>query len=199
MAQASAKASSFSSAAAMIATPASALSIAASLSAGGVVGALAAPGVGRFGRTQRLAEETRARDERRAGFAERPHGVAADADDFQQTEENRLRMAGDADRVAVGIAEQPPGGVIEVEIEVGQHHRALRRARDRRHQSRRGAVGAGRAGDDRRPALGPAASAAISASIASAARRARSMRPRSASQSGQWAKAILRKSRVTPQ
>ena len=61
-------------------------------------------------------------------------------------------MAGDADRFAVGIAEQRPGGVVEVAIEVGQHDRALRRARDRRHQPRGGAVGAGRAGDDRRPA-----------------------------------------------
>ena len=65
---------------------------------------------------------------------------------------NRLRMTGDADRVAGGIAEQRPGGVVEVAIEIGQHHRALRRARDRGHQPSRGAVGAGRAGDDRRPA-----------------------------------------------
>ena len=61
-------------------------------------------------------------------------------------------MAGDADRIAVGIADQPPGGVVEIAIEVGQHHRALRRARDRGDQPRRRAVGAGRAGDDRRPA-----------------------------------------------
>ena len=152
-----------------------------------------------FGRPQRFAEEMRARGGARADVAERPHGVAADADDLQQPVENRLRMAGDADRVAVGVAEQRPGGVVEVAIEVGQHDGALRRARDRRDQPRGGAVGAGRAGDDRRPAPAPAASARISASIASAARRARSTRPRSASQSGQWAKAILRKSRVTPQ
>ena len=121
----------------------------------GVFIASTAPGVGRVGRAQRLAEEACAGGVRGAGFAERTHGVAADADDLQQPVEDRLGVAGDADRVAVGIAEQRPGGGVEVAIEVGQHDRALRRTRNRRHQPCGGAVGAGRAGDDRRSALCP--------------------------------------------
>ena len=119
-----------------------------------VVGALAAPGVGRVGWAQRLTEKTRASAERRVGFAERRRRGAVDADDLEQPMENRLRVAGDADRVALRVAEQRPGGVVEAAIEIGQHDRALRRARDRRHQSRRGAIGAGRAGDNCRPASG---------------------------------------------
>ena len=55
----------------------------------------------------------------------------------EQPIEHRLRMAGDADRVAVGIAEHRPGGVVEIAIEVGQHDRALRRARDGRRSAAR--------------------------------------------------------------
>ncbi len=56
------------------------------------------------------------------------------------------------ERRLVACADQRPGAVVEILVEVGQHHRALRRARDRRDETGGCAIGAGRAGDDGRTA-----------------------------------------------
>ena len=61
-------------------------------------------------------------------------------------------MAGDAERRVLARADHRPGAIVEVEVEVGQHDRAFRRARDRRDEAGGGAIGAGRAGDDGWPA-----------------------------------------------
>ena len=61
-------------------------------------------------------------------------------------------MAREPERRVVARADHRPGAVVEIEVEVGQHDRALRRARDRRDQAGGGAIGAGRAGDDGRTA-----------------------------------------------
>ena len=94
---------------------------------------------------------------RAQGVGRRPqrfHVIARDANDAEQPVERRLRMAGDADRAVLARADHRPGAFVEVLVEVGQHHRALRRAGDCRDQPGGGAVGSGRAGDDRRAARG---------------------------------------------
>ena len=61
-------------------------------------------------------------------------------------------MAGDAERRVLARADHRPGAIVEGEVEVGQHDRAFRRARDRRDEAGGRAIGAGRAGDDGGPA-----------------------------------------------
>ena len=56
------------------------------------------------------------------------------------------------ERRLVACADQRPGAVVEILVEVGQHHRALRRTRDRRDETGGCTIGAGRAGDDGRTA-----------------------------------------------
>ena len=111
-----------------------------------------APEIGRFGGTKRFAQESGARGERGRGRAERRHVLALDADFANQPIEQRLRMAGDAERRVLARADHAPCAIVEVEVEVGQHDRAFWRARDRRDEAGGGAIGAGRAGDDGGPA-----------------------------------------------
>ena len=59
-------------------------------------------------------------------------------------------MAGQSLRVAVARADHRPGAIVEMEVEAGQHDRALIGPGDGRDEPRSGAVGAGRAGDDGR-------------------------------------------------
>ena len=107
-------------------------------------------------------------------------------------------MARKSERRVLAGTDHGPRAIVEVEVEVGQHDCALRCARNRRDQAGSRPI----APVEPAMMVGPrrdTSSALISSSIRSAIRFARSMRPRSASQSGQWAKAILRKSRVMRQ
>ena len=61
-------------------------------------------------------------------------------------------MAGEPERTVVAGADHRPCAIVEIEVEVGQHDRALWRAGDRRDEAGGGAIGAGRAGDDGRTA-----------------------------------------------
>ncbi len=61
-------------------------------------------------------------------------------------------MAGEPLRTVVAAADHRPGSIVEIEVEIGQHDRALRRAGDGRDEAGGCAIGAGRAGDDGRTA-----------------------------------------------
>src|SRR3984957_7903485 len=62
--------------------------------------------------------------------------------------QQRLGMASGSLRTVVLAANHRPGSFVEIEVEIGQHHGALRRARDGRDEPGGCAMGAGRAGDD---------------------------------------------------
>ncbi len=61
-------------------------------------------------------------------------------------------MARESLRTVVSAADHRPGSIVEIEVEIGQHHSALRRARDGRDEAGGRAIGSGRAGDDGRAA-----------------------------------------------
>ena len=110
-----------------------------------------APAVGRFGGTERLAHEGRARRKRKRGRAEGRHVLASDADHADQPVQQRLRMPREPLRL-VACADHRPRAVVEIEVEVRQNDRALGAARNRRNEAGGRAIGACRAGDDRRAA-----------------------------------------------
>ena len=190
IAMASASASSISSAASMIAMPASG-------SSPERPPRRVAPEIGRIGGAQRVAEEAGAPLQRRRDDAERP--TSAREATMISSRRNSAACGWPAIAAPSSGADQAPGRLVEIEIEIGQHDRAMRRARDPRDQPRGRAIGAGRAGDDHGPLAAPAPSRSSSCSTSSAPRAAASMSACSASQAGHCAIAILRKSSVMRQ
>ena len=150
---ASASASSVSWSATMTETFSSASATAAGLRAA----SRSAPGVGRLGGAQGLAHERRPRGERAGGRAQRANLVPPHADEPDQPAEQRLRVAREPLLVAVARADHVPGAVVEMRVEAGQHDRAPIRPGDGGDQPGGGAVGAGRARDDRRAPPDPRA------------------------------------------
>ena len=111
------------------------------------IGGALPPEVGRRRRAQRFRDEPLAP----ARFGKLFDRVAGDADARQQRLQRELRMAGRGrNAVTFVAADQAPGGLVEIGVEAGEHHGAVRQTRDRRDQIGGRRNRAGRAGDDHR-------------------------------------------------
>ena len=104
------------------------------------------PDVGRLGRPKRLRENAAAGPRAPAGRAEHGDVVTGDLQrGLDEPLQHRLRVAVDEFAVAiVAVADLAPGLVVEILVEAGQHHGAVRQPRDRgkercgrRHRARR--------------------------------------------------------------
>ncbi len=154
-----------------------------------------------FRRTQRFGDEAPAC---RAGLIELrefDHLVARHFESRQKPRKRRLRMAEGGIQAAIAMScDLPPRLFVEIAIEPRQNDGASRRARDRRKQARRRAVGAGRADRDHgarhRSPLRSARSAFRRAARAGMRHRRDGFRQESA---GQLVIAMARKSKVIRQ